>query len=72
MFIRADALPQAGETVPMLIKPTAVQKIDITVVVRWTTDQYPERSAQAGFGARLEPPVPDSYLELLARSPPGA
>ena len=40
VFIRADALPQAGETVHMLIQPTAVQKIDVSAVIRWTTDQY--------------------------------
>lgn len=65
VFIRAPSLPQAGESIPMIIKPTAVQKIEIQVTIRWTTDQYPERSPTAGFGARLELPVPDDYMELF-------
>ena len=65
VVIRANSLPQPGETLPLVIRPTAVQKIDVQVTIRWTTDQYLEHSPTAGFGARLELPVPDDYLELF-------
>ena len=65
VFIRSDTLPEAGAPIKILIQPTQVQKIEVSGAVRWTTEQYPERSPQPGFGVMLDLPVPEDYMELF-------
>ena len=67
LFLRSDTLPAPGATVQVLLQPPGNPKVEVMGIVRWTTDQLPDRiPGQTGFGVRIENP-PDAFLELFAR-----
>ena len=67
LFLRSDTLPEPGATVQVLLQPPGNPKVEVMGIVRWTTDQLPDRvPGQNGFGVRIENP-PDDFLELFAR-----
>ena len=64
LFLRSERLPSPGAEVRVLIKPEDGRKIEVTGVVRWTTEQIPGREPQPGFGVLIESPT-DEFLELF-------
>lgn len=65
LFLRCDQLPPAGETVQVVIECPDGDKVEITGIVRWNTDQYPGHSRHPGFGMVITP-ITDTYLEFFA------
>ena len=63
VFVRTDLLPEPGEAVQVLIKSPTGEKVEITGTVRWTTEQFPGRDPQPGFGMYIEP-MTDSYADF--------
>ena len=46
-----------------LIKSPTGEKVEISGTVRWTTEQFPGRDPQPGFGMYIEP-MTDSYTDF--------
>lgn len=69
LFLRADALPEPGEQVQVLILTRERVKIEVIGTVRWTTAQLPDtvqvEEGREGFGVHIESPSQE-FREFFA------
>jgi PilZ domain-containing protein len=65
LFLRANALPDAGSEVRVFLSDRAGKKVTLRGTVRWTTKQLPAGSkAQPGFGVQIPPDDP-AFIEFF-------
>jgi hypothetical protein len=69
LFLRADALPEPGEDVQVLILTRERLKIEVIGTVRWTTAQLPDsaeaKAGHEGFGVQITTPS-EEFREFFA------
>ena len=55
LFLRCSELPEPGDIVHVLLQPPGNPKVEVEGIVRWTTEQLPERApGQSGFGLVIQ------------------
>jgi hypothetical protein len=66
LFLRTDRLPKPGMRVQIVIEGPDGGKIEVVGMVRWTTEQIPDREPQPGFGMRFDG-VTEDYIDFFER-----
>jgi Tfp pilus assembly protein PilZ len=68
MFVASGAIPEAGDTVELVLSAPGQPEVKVSGLVWWTTRQQAPtaQSAPRGFGLRLLD-ADDRYLALLNR-----
>ncbi len=63
LFLRTDALPEAGSEVRVLFHTQLARKVEIRGIVVWSTAELDQPDARPGFGVRFEG-ASEQFLEF--------